>query len=275
MKAILFLACMLAALSAFPQIPRDTTGGNGNNSEGKTKGMSVSELFAVGEKNYKKANLENYSTFKGHWKGFHFGFMNFANLPDGWEDMELDMGSSFSMQFNFANYSVNLNSRGNIGLVTGLGIEYQRFRFSDENITLIKEESNTIPVHVQDIYTEDNIDHVQRSSFKNLYLTIPFIFEVQFPAAKAAKKRIYASAGFMGGVRMHSKTKIVYRDSDDDKQKEKMKGNFHVVPFKVDVTGRIGYRNINIWGSYTLTNLFKSKTMPDLKVYTLGFGLLF
>ena len=237
--------------------------------------MSVSELFAVGEKTYKKANLENYDRFKGHWKGFHFGFMNFANLPDGWEDMELDMGSSFSMQFNFANYSVNLNSRGNIGLVTGLGIEYQRFRFSDENITLIKEESNTIPVHVQDIYTEDNIDHVQRSSFKNLYLTIPFIFEVQFPAAKAAKKRIYASAGFMGGVRMHSKTKIVYRDSDDDKQKEKMKGNFHVVPFKVDVTGRIGYRNINIWGSYTLTNLFKSNTMPDLKVYTLGFGLLF
>lgn len=275
MKAILFLACMLAALSAFPQTPRDTTGGNGNNSEGKAKGMSVSELFAVGEKTYKKANLENYSTFKGHWKGFHFGFMNFANLPDGREDMELDMGSSFSMQFNFANYSVNLNSRGNIGLVTGLGIEYQRFRFSDENITLIKEESNTIPVHVQDIYTEDNIDHVQRSSFKNLYLTIPFIFEVQFPAAKAAKKRIYASAGFMGGVRMHSKTKIVYRDSDDDKQKEKMKGNFHVVPFKVDVTGRIGYRNINIWGSYTLTNLFKSNTMPDLKVYTLGFGLLF
>lgn len=275
MKAILFLACMLAALSAFPQTPRDTTGGNGNNSEGKAKGMSVSELFAVGEKTYKKANLENYSTFKGHWKGFHFGFMNFANLPDGWEDMELDMGSSFSMQFNFANYSVNLNSRGNIGLVTGLGIEYQRFRFSDENITLIKEEGNTIPVHVQDIYTEDNIDHVQRSSFKNLYLTIPFIFEVQFPAAKATKKRIYASAGFMGGVRMHSKTKIVYRDSDDDKQKEKMKGNFHVVPFKVDVTGRIGYRNINIWGSYTLTNLFKSNTMPDLKVYTLGFGLLF
>ena len=275
MKAILFLACMLAALSAFSQTPRDTTGGNGNNSEGKAKGMSVSELFAVGEKTYKKANLENYSTFKGHWKGFHFGFMNFANLSDGWEDMELDMGSSFSMQFNFANYSVNLNSRGNIGLVTGLGIEYQRFRFSDENITLIKEESNTIPVHVQDIYTEDNIDHVQRSSFKNLYLTIPFIFEVQFPAAKAAKKRIYASAGFMGGVRMHSKTKIVYRDSDDDKQKEKMKGNFHVVPFKVDVTGRIGYRNINIWGSYTLTNLFKSNTIPDLKVYTLGFGLLF
>lgn len=275
MKAILFLACMLAALSAFPQTPRDTTGGNGNNSEGKAKGMSVSELFAVGEKTYKKANLENYSTFKGHWKGFHFGFMNFANLPDGWEDMELDMGSSFSMQFNFANYSVNLNSRGNIGLVTGLGIEYQRFRFSDGNTTLIKEKGNTIPTYVQDIYPKDDIDHVQRSSFKNLYLTIPFIFEVQFPAAKATKKRIYASAGFMGGVRMHSKTKIVYRDSDDDKQKEKMKGNFHVVPFKVDVTGRIGYRNINIWGSYTLTNLFKSNTMPDLKVYTLGFGLLF
>lgn len=275
MKAILFLACMLAALSAFPQTPRDTTGGNGNNSEGKAKGMSVSELFAVGEKTYKKANLENYDRFKGHWKGFHFGFVNFVNLPDSHKEMNLRGGKSIAMQFNIVNRAISLSRRNNFGMITGLGLEYQRFRFSDENITLIKEEGNTIPAYVQDIYPKDDIDHVQRSSFKNLYLTIPFIFEVQFPAAKAAKKRIYASAGFMGGVRMHSKTKIVYRDSDDDKQKEKMKGNFHVVPFKVDVTGRIGYRNINIWGSYTLTNLFKSNTMPDLKVYTLGFGLLF
>lgn len=271
MKAILFLACMLAALSAFPQTPRDTTGGNGNNSEGKAKGMSVSELFAVGEKTYKKANLENYSTFKGHWKGFHFGFMNFANLPDGWEDMELDMGSSFSMQFNFANYSVNLNSRGNIGLVTGLGIEYQRFRFNRSETTLVKSNGT---LYLEDVDYND-LDQITRSTFKNLYLTVPLLFEVQFPKAKKLTRQFYVSGGFIGGVRMHSKTKVVYNDAQGDKQKNKGKGNFNVVPVKADATLRIGFSKVTVWGSYTLTNLFKENSFPDLHTYAVGFGLTF
>ena len=107
--------------------------------------MSVSELFAVGEKTYKKANLENYDRFKGHWKGYYIGFMNLVNLPDGMEDLEVKRGGSFNMQFNFANYSINLNKRGNFGLQTGLGLEYQRLRFDNPGVTLAKIDGKVVP----------------------------------------------------------------------------------------------------------------------------------
>ena len=34
----------------------------------------------------------------------------------------------------------------------------------------------------------------------------------------------------MGGVRLHSKTKVVYKDSSGDKHKKKEKNNFNMVP---------------------------------------------
>ena len=120
---------------------------------------------------------------------------------------------------------------------------------------------------------DNNIGSVRRSCFKTLYLTIPLLMEVQFPARN--KKRMYVSAGFMGGIRMHSKTKIVYKDEEGEKHKKKEKGNFNMIPFKADASARIGYHHVNVWGSYTLTNMFKSGDTPKLHAYTVGLGLSF
>ncbi len=64
----------------------------------------------------------------------------------------------------------------------------------------------------------------------------------------------------------------MYEDDNDNKHKKKNKGSFNMGPFKADAIARIGYRKINIWGSYTLTNAFKNK---DLHLYTAGLGLTF
>ena len=80
------------------------------------------------------------------------------------------------------------------------------------------------------------------------------------------------SAGVMAGIRMHSKTKIVYQDNQNDTMKKKQKGNFNVLPVKADAVVQIGYRHVTLWGSYTLTRLFKKSSLPDLNVYTVGFG---
>lgn len=239
-----------------------------------TQSQSVAELFFIGEKSYRKDRSGYDSVFKGHWRGFHFGFTNFANLPTEWNDLHLEGGGSYAMQFNLFTRDIALNRSHTLGLTTGLGLEYQRFRFSDENITLTKDGSNNIPRPVNELYTEIIPKNIKRSSFKNLYLTIPFMIEQQFPARLSSKRRAYVAAGVMGGVRMHSKTKVVYTNDDDKKQKAKEKGNFNMVPFKVDAVARIGYNWFNIWGSYTLTNTFKASNMPDFHVYTLGFGFV-
>lgn len=234
----------------------------------------VSELFMIGKNSYKKGNKKSNGQsrpFKGHWSGFNYGFVTFTKLSDTWKDIELDWSHSFAMQFNFLKYSINLSARNNFGLVTGMGFEYQRLRFNKNDISLIKADGDLTIIHPTDIYPE--IASIKRSCFKNLYLTIPILFEVQFPAC--SRKRAYVSGGIMGGLRLHSKTKIVYDDKDGDKHRKKNKGDFNVTPFKADFIAKIGYRSLNFWGSYTLNHMFKAHKAPKAHPYTIGIGLSF
>lgn len=243
--------------------------------ENEPKQKTVSELFIIGKGTYKKGGASGSANqmraFKGHWSGFSYGFVNFTEVPDNMKGLELDWGHSFAMQFNLLKYSINLVPRNNFGLVTGVGLEYQRLRFNNDNFSIAKKDGDIVPVIPTDVYP--NIKSITRSTFKNLYLTIPLMMEVQFPAKNT--NRMYVSAGFMGGLRMHSKTKIVYKDQDGDKVKKKGKGNFNMVPFKADAIARIGYRGVNVWGSYTLTNMFKNSDIPDIHAYTIGLGVTF
>ena len=48
-----------------------------------------------------------------------------------------------------------------------------------------------------------------------------------------------------------------------------------MVLFKADLVGRVGYKRLSLWGSYTLTNMFKSDKGPELHAYTVGIGVTF
>lgn len=244
------------------------------------------EFFFIGKKSYghirrdihsdrlhiKIFNNQN-SKFKGHWRGFYYGFVNFDDLPKSHSDLKLDFGGSFAMQFNFCRYSIGLSPRDNFGLVTGLGIEYQRLRFSDDNVSIIKAGGDIDLIKPRESYP--NIAEIRRSVFKTIYLTIPLLVEIQFPANNRRSERMYVAAGIMGGIRIHSKTKIVYDDDNGDKQKKKNKSNFNIVPVKADVTSRIGYKSIFAWSSYSLTNLFSTDNTPNLHLHTIGVGVTF
>ena len=72
--------------------------------------------------------------FRGHWSGFNLGFADFSvsneQLDGAGDYLDLERKNSLVMQFNMFQYSMRLNKLNNIGLVTGLGLEYQRFRFA-------------------------------------------------------------------------------------------------------------------------------------------------
>ena len=75
--------------------------------------------------------------FRGHWSGFNLGFADFSisneQLDEAGDYLDLERKNSLVMQFNMFQYSMRLNKLNNIGLVTGLGLEYQRFRFANKN----------------------------------------------------------------------------------------------------------------------------------------------
>lgn len=214
--------------------------------------------------------------FGGHWSGFYLGFVNFGNTSyssysetDVKDFMELDWANSFAVQINLFEHGVTLNPSRTIGLVTGIGFEYQRFRF-DRDITLKKDENGMLRA---ELLSDLGIDRVKRSVFKTLYMTIPLLVEWQFPASMV--RQAYISTGVVGGVRLHSKTKIVYRDEDGDKRRKKNSDSYGMIPLKADWTVHVGYRGMCLWGNYTLTNMFKKSKAPELHPYTIGVGFTF
>lgn len=222
---------------------------------------------------FKRMMHRDYYVFNGHWSGFNFGFVNFGNTgysdysPETGEFMELDRANSFVMQLNFFEKSFNLVPKNNFGIILGLGLEYQRFSFENKNQSIARNEQGRIyPVYYPDLDT-------RRSTFKTLYLTVPVLFEQQFPAKW--RKRFYVSAGVIGGVRMHSKTKVVYDDADGGKKKMKDSGSYSMIPVKADILAKVGYGNFNIWSSYTLTGMFKPGKGPEVHPYSIGLGISF
>ena len=79
MRAILFLACMLSAVAAFPQNAQDSVAKKAKGKVDNEKAVSVSELFAVGEKTFggNKSSVKGHY-FKGHWKGYYVALWHAA-----------------------------------------------------------------------------------------------------------------------------------------------------------------------------------------------------
>lgn len=215
-------------------------------------------------------NQRDDSRFTGNWRGFYFGFVNFGNTDyskyDGDRFLTLDWANSFAMQFNFSQFSLPVNL--NFGFVTGLGLEYQRLRF-DRNITLHKDEMGQLqPLPLSEL----GIDRPKRSTFKILYLTLPILMEYQYRTKN--KNIFYVSTGFMGGLRLHSKTKIVYKNDRGSKRIQKDSGSYGMAPVKVDYVLRMGFEGVSLWGSYTLTHLFNNSMAPGVHPYSIGFGFI-
>ena len=209
--------------------------------------------------------------FRGHWNGFYFGFVNFGETNyskyGGDNFMELDWANSFTMHFNFADFSFGSSPRQRFGIFTGFGLDYSRLSF-DGDITVRRKKGemlHSVPL------TDLGITDVKRSTFKTLYLTIPLMLEKQIPAPHW--KRFYVSTGFIGGILLHSQTKVVYTDEKGNKRKLKESGSYGMVPFKVDYTFRLGYRGVCIWGNYSLTNMFNKNRAPKLRPFAVGVGI--
>lgn len=267
----------LALLLSLPAMARNN-GINTNDTLGReAKEIHLSKVLSAPVHRHIYQRSQN-PRFRGHWSGFNLGFVNLTTshdplngTPDDYLEMECE--NSLVMQFNIFQHSIRLNKLNNLGLVTGVGLEYQRFRFAHKNSITRGDDGQIYPLEIREQVYPQEIKGVKKSSWKNLYLTIPLICEWQFPAKNY--RRVYVGAGITGGWRLHTKTKVVYRNENGDKRRYKKAGNYSMNPIKADIVARAGYHKLAIWGSYTLNRMVKSGKAPDLHPYAIGFGVNF
>ncbi len=210
-----------------------------------------------------------YDDFKGHWRGFGFGFNLFVNEDySGYSSpfMENDVFRSNSSYINVLEKSFGLQrNRNTIGLVTGAGIHLQSYRLENSTTLQLQYDGNIEP---EILYFDQN----QKSKLSIVSLMVPLLAEFQIPLGHY-KNRIYFSGGVYGSLRLGSHTKIKYR-SEGKKHKLKTPGHYSLQDFKYGLMVRTGYRWFNFFGTYELVPLFKEDKGPVLTPVTFGITLV-
>jgi len=202
--------------------------------------------------------------FKGHWAAVEMGVNSFANVnyktftPNF---MDLNQNKSFEVGINFLRYSIGLQKdKRNIGLVTGLGLTYNDYRFS--NAYTIQNDNGLVkPVALEK-------SGLSKSKLSTSYLTVPLMLEFQIPV-NGHDKRLYFSGGLIGGLKVGSHTKVKINGD-----KSKSRDDFNINPFRYGTTARLGYKGINLFGTYYFSSFFKDNRGPEMFPFTIGIGLM-
>ncbi len=209
--------------------------------------------------------------FRGHWAGFNVGLNTFVNkdynmdLPVGGEFMELQTNKSWYFAINFIELNLPLWS-DKIGFVTGLGIENNNYHFK-KNINLVESTDGVITGVNQD----PNIKDYYKNTLNTFYLTVPFLYEMQFPTAMGRK--LFINFGVVGGIKLHSMTKQFYK-TGGDRNKDRTSDDFQLSPFTYGFTAKVGIGPLRVFANYSISTLFEKDKGPKLYPFTIGLTIL-
>lgn len=200
----------------------------------------------------------------GTWGGFEIGLTNFVNkdykmtLPTDGEFMDLKVANSMEFNFNFAEKSLGI-IKNYVGIVTGLGLQYQNYRFVDD-FTLTKTEDGILAGPVdEDLY---------KNRLSIWHLNLPLMLEFQIPVY-GENNRIKLSAGVIGGLRIGSRQVQKYM-VNDEKQKIKIKDDFYLRDFNYGFTARVAYGDVALFANYYPQTLFENCMGPEIYPVTIG-----
>jgi hypothetical protein len=208
--------------------------------------------------------------FKGHWTGFELGLNNFFDTDfsmsrtSEYRWMDLNTGKSWNVNLNF--YQKSFGLAGNrFGIVTGIGFELNNFHFDGDNTIY----------EVNGIIQSDDLAPLSPSKSKltTTFLNVPLLLELQIGPEKRSK-RIHLSGGIIGGLKLGSHTKYVYRD-EGRKEKVKNRDDFNINSLRYGLTCRIGYKTASIYGTYYPTPFFEKDKGPELYPFNIGLALGF
>lgn len=202
---------------------------------------------------------------EAHWAGLDFGFNVLTNgsgsakFP-GYKYWETDPAHSIYFNLNIAEKKLKIIQEY-VGLTTGIGFNFNQFAFTN-NYILMDSIDTIVGVISPQEYTKNKL--------RAAYLQVPLMLE--FNSNRDNNKGVYLAAGVIGGVRLTSRIKRVGK-IEGEQFKEKVKGTYALNPFKLDLTGRVGYGDFGAFVNYSVLPLFD--TDKTTEVYPLTFGISF
>lgn len=201
-----------------------------------------------------------------HFAGLELGLNNYVdkkyNLSRSGNDSYMDINTGISMVCNLNIIEYPIKVTQNSAFVTGLGFNFNNYRFDGDSINIQKDNQG-------DIVKKSLNERVEKSKFKMTYITIPLLYEIQFPMGEKGKP-LYISAGIIGGIKIGSTAKVVKNNGSTDIRED----DLNLSPFRYGIQLRAGYRGLNLFATYNPVPLFEKGKGPELYPVELGLMLL-
>ncbi len=224
-----------------------------------------STIKVVKEETNKSQEKKKKRKFKGSWKGISFGMNNYLTPDFQYTNNFLNVydGKSWNINFNIMQYSASFSHSGNVGLVTGLGVRLNDYKFSGNN-NITKDSSGYIV----------GLPYPQNLKVSKLnvgYITVPLLFEIQTGHYHNGFRMAF---GVVGSLKVRSYTRIKWYENGK-KAKNKIRGDYNISPLDYALTARFGVSNLDIYANYSMVPLFKKDQGPEVYPFAIGLGWRF
>lgn len=234
--------------------------------------------------------------FNGNWGGVEIGINGYVtpevNTNWGSANDYLNLRYEKSIAFNLNLYEQNfaLNKAKNMGLITGIGMSWNNYRFNQQ--TFLDPDS---PDSIAGYYIDGT--SVRKTKLTVMYITVPLLYEIQTKNLNRFRK-FHFTAGVLASARVRTHTKIYFNEANQEyslqvpgtsneylpgtyitpnaSQRNIVKNynSFYLQPFKFDATVRVGYGIINLFATYSLNSFFQADRGPQLYAWTAGITLV-
>lgn len=235
--------------------------------------------------------------FNGHWGGVEMGLNGYVTpqFNTDWEEkydyLNLRYEKSWTVNLNVYEQNIALNKAKNMGFVTGIGMSWSNYRFSQP--TYLTPDSSEIKGYR--MINEQGQDlSVRKSKLTIMYITVPFMYEIQTKGS--GFKNFHFGIGVLGSARVRTHTKIYFNNANEpysllDPESDLAFGryvtpnassrnivknydSFHLQPFKFEGMVRVGFGFINLWAHIGLNQFFTKDRGPELYTWSAGITLL-
>ncbi|PWH86980.1 porin family protein [Brumimicrobium oceani] len=216
-------------------------------------------------------DLEEEKWDVNHWRGLEFGVNGFftsdafdINNDPANVYLELDYAKSFMINMNLFEFNTALGTE-HFRFFTGLGFRFNRYAFKSTNSTLSYNDTTIFN-------SMDSLKTFDKNYLNASYISVPLYFT--FMPGKNPDKSFFLSAGAIINYRIGSRLKQKYV-SQDQKRKDIERGHYHLNPFIIDASVRVGVGDFTMFANYGLNSLFESNKGPDNKPFSLGLSFNF
>lgn len=183
------------------------------------------------------------------------------SLSESKRMMELNSSKSTALSVNFMLKGANI-AKDWFYISPGVGLTSNNYSFKN-NITISTGSDTTM-------FTSDTILANDKYELRATYIQVPLLLGFRF--GNPNKKRVGLQIGAIGAYKIGSRIKQKYfLPENDTKQKNKIKDDFNINPFKVDVFARVSIGNVGLFGKFSVTSLFEKKKAPELYPFSVGF----